>query len=102
MNFLRSKHFALAVAGVTVAAFALAGGGPQALVVAIAVCGLLWVVLARRPNPEARLYRTLVHMAHGDRARAERLIALEAERAPNAPRRQHIANAIRRWERELN
>ncbi|MDX1933181.1 MAG: zinc ribbon domain-containing protein [Capsulimonadales bacterium] len=55
----------------------------------------------RRPgNEEQALYNRLLEQARGDRALAERLIAYEAKRNPHSDRRQHLQDAIERWERD--
>ncbi len=46
-------------------------------------------------------YLVLVRMVLGDRSKADRLIALEAARMPDASRTQCIDNAIERLRRDL-
>ena len=47
--------------------------------------------------PEQDLYRDLLAKAHHDPQTAERLIALERQKTPQASRRTLIQNAIERW-----
>jgi hypothetical protein len=101
MGFLRSKAFALTVAGVTVAAFVLPGAGAPGLVVCAVVGALAFLIHRFVNRPDRVLYRKLLRMAHGDRERVERLIAHEETQKPNASREQHIRGAIRSWERDL-
>jgi hypothetical protein len=54
-----------------------------------------------RSAPAADRYPVLVRMVLGDRARADRLIAFEAERAPQASRSQCIDHAVERLRRDL-
>jgi hypothetical protein len=54
-----------------------------------------------RPAPPADSYLVLVRMVLGDRAKADRLIAFEAEGAPGASRSQCIDFAIQRLRRDL-
>jgi hypothetical protein len=54
-----------------------------------------------RPAPPADGYLVLVRMVLGDRAKADRLIAFEADSAPQASRSQCIDFAIQRLRRDL-
>jgi hypothetical protein len=52
------------------------------------------------PAPREDPYVVLVRMVLGDRAKADRLIAFEAERAPEASRSQCIDSAVERLRRD--
>jgi predicted RNA-binding Zn-ribbon protein involved in translation (DUF1610 family) len=49
---------------------------------------------------ENQAYTRLLQQARGDRDLAERLIAYERNRRPDATRLQHIEDAISRWQRD--
>jgi len=102
MSFLRSKAFAWTVAALTVAAFALPGVGTVGLTLAAAGAVALWLSVGHFNRPDRVLYRKLLRMAHGDRDRVERLVALEEARRPHASRTDHLRSAMTRWERDLN
>ena len=59
-----------------------------------AVAALLYV--ARTRGNGADRFERLVALCHGDRAMAERLVAGEARRSPDATRRSHVERAIHR------
>ena len=69
------------------------------LAAAIAYIINRWAGSRSGPSQE-RLYQSLLRMAMGDEALAERLIDYEAQRSISADRRQHIQDAIDRWLRD--
>lgn len=58
--------------------------------------GRLTKAVAPRPDPRARLLR----ICHGDRDKAERLVAYERERAPGISDHTASVRAIERWQRD--
>lgn len=77
-----------------------------ALLVPLVIGGIRLVLwLAKRWNQtdaglESSAYQQLVRRAGGNRAMADRLIALEKQRSPKATRLQLIQDALYRWDRD--
>ena len=75
-------------------AIALSGVGGSLLYMRLSAQATLpqWIVV-----PEAELYRDLLAKVRSDSQTAERLIAFERQKTPQASRRTLIQNAIERW-----
>lgn len=103
LRFLRSRNFALVIAGLVVLAFVVPGGGLPGLLGLVALAGVAWFALREPPKRRRqRLYQELLSLTGGDSNRATRLIALEARRRPKASRSAHIHSAIKRYRRDLH
>jgi hypothetical protein len=100
-------QFAVALVAALALGGILSGSLPAGLALAIPLLALALGVAFRQirrrqkdGSTETQLYQSLLRMAMGDEALAERLIAYERERSDADDRRSHIQDAIDRWLRD--
>lgn len=73
------------------------------LLLLAALAAALLVRRSRAVGPadrETELYERLLTRAMGNRALVDRLVAHERAQRPDAPRAQHLQDALQRWERD--
>lgn len=81
-------------------ALTLAAGAAGAYVYAKTAERAALQKLFRPPASEDELYQDLLRKVRYDRAAVRRLLEYERSRNPDAPRRELLSGAIRRWERD--